>query len=146
MIEVLRELRFTIYQNPVAQKRHRHSYKNVKCKLHSCPVVYNPSASEKIYYSNLIKQIVGSQPMMSGPVFVQLGFYMPIPKTTRKSKGLYHVFKPDIDNLIKFILDTMSGIIFKDDACVCKIEGTKFYSDTPRTEVLAREFAQQELT
>ena len=51
---------------------------------------------------------------------------------------LHHMVKPDVDNLQKFILDCMTGIIYKDDAQIIKITATKVYSATTRTAICVR--------
>jgi len=46
--------------------------------------------------------------------------------------------KPDIDNLIKFVLDALQGqnAYFVDDSQVVRILAEKIYSDNPRTEIM----------
>ena len=61
-----------------------------------------------------------------GPVFVEIVFAMPRPKSHRGAKGLkasapnYHVGKPDVDNLAKLVLDqiTRNTRIWRDDSQV----------------------------
>ena len=43
--------------------------------------------------------------------------------------------KPDIDNVIKLIADSLNGIAYKDDTQIVEIEAIKYYSDNPRVEV-----------
>lgn len=43
--------------------------------------------------------------------------------------------KPDIDNIIKSIADSLNGIAYKDDAQVVEVIAKKFYSNKPRVEV-----------
>ena len=98
---------------------------------------YDPRAKEK----KLAQKIVASQwcrELFQKPISLDLKFLMPIPKTFSKKKraqliGSPHVKKPDTDNLIKFIMDSMSGIVFKDDSCVYNLKATKLYSETPKT-------------
>ena len=49
-----------------------------------------------------------------------------------------HTKKPDIDNLIKYVLDSLSGQngFFLDDNQVYTIYAEKLYSDKPRTEIV----------
>lgn len=128
-------LKFTINEKPIPQKRHRHSPRGT----------YNPMSKEKLYYGLLVKNCLSPQfsPFM-GPVEIELSFFMPLPRTKRlrNSKGLYHTNKPDLDNCIKFFLDVMSGIIYKDDAYIYKIIASKCYSGDPRIEVIANQVSQ----
>lgn len=43
--------------------------------------------------------------------------------------------KPDIDNVIKIVLDGLQGIAFKDDKVIANVYGRKLYSTIPRVEV-----------
>ncbi len=68
-------------------------------------------------------------------------FYMPIPKSFSKKKqanlkGKYCITRPDIDNLIKYLLDVLTGIAFHGDQQVVTIMAEKQYSDEPHTEAI----------
>ena len=39
--------------------------------------------------------------------------------------------KPDIDNCIKVILDSLNGIAYKDDSQVVSLKIEKYYADKP---------------
>jgi len=66
------------------------------------------------------------------PVAVVLMFKYKIPKSWTKKKKLsppQHTAKPDIDNLVKSVMDAMNGIAYKDDGQVVSVYGVKMYSD-----------------
>lgn len=89
---------------------------------------------------NEIREILRSQfnhEIIEGPVQINWGFYMPIPKyLQRKVKpGDPHTKKPDFDNLIIVDLNCMSNVIFKDDSQVYTGSYFKIYDDNPRTEI-----------
>ncbi len=67
-------------------------------------------------------------PMLTGPVTVDALFYMPKPKSARK-KDIWPAKRPDIDKLVRAVLDGMTGIAFKDDAQVVNLSAMKKYSD-----------------
>jgi Holliday junction resolvase RusA-like endonuclease len=74
------------------------------------------------------------------PVIVDIIFFMPIPGSTSKPKKrqmlngiLHHITKPDIDNLQKFVLDCLCGIVIQDDRRVVEIHASKKYSSKPGT-------------
>jgi len=48
--------------------------------------------------------------------------------------------KPDLDNLEKFYLDCMNGIIYEDDKQIVKLQSKKVYSKEPKTiiDIMAR--------
>lgn len=71
--------------------------------------------------------------------------YQPIPKSTSKKKhiemlqGLIRpTKKPDVDNILKSVLDSLNQVAFYDDTQIVEITASKFYSDTPRIEIEIR--------
>ncbi len=77
-------------------------------------------------------------PMYTGPLRLEVEFYFPMAKSLSKKHsemiGTYHVYKPDLSNLIKLVEDVVQGIIYKDDCIIAQINATKTYSNEPRTE------------
>lgn len=76
------------------------------------------------------------------PCEVEIKFYMPIPKATNAVQkremlnGVIHHFKrPDVDNLCKFVLDAMTGVVLGDDCIVWSLGCKKLYSEKPRTVI-----------
>ena len=43
--------------------------------------------------------------------------------------------KPDLDNVIKIVMDALNGVAYHDDAQVVSVEARKLYSMNPRVEV-----------
>ncbi len=99
--------------------------------------VYNPQLAKKKKVMATITQTGVRKLIGRQAIHVQLVFYMPIPKSYARhiKPGRMHNKKPDIDNMIKFILDCMNGIAYEDDAQICKISALKIYSHQPRTEI-----------
>lgn len=60
---------------------------------------------------------------INNPISLELEF-----NYLSKKKGV-HGSRPDIDNLIKFVLDAGNGIAWTDDALVYKISAIKNYTD-----------------
>lgn len=46
--------------------------------------------------------------------------------------GIPYYKKPDLDNIIKEVLDSLNGLAWKDDDCVVKIEGEKKYGESDK--------------
>jgi Holliday junction resolvase RusA-like endonuclease len=87
---------------------------------------------------DLERQHAGA-PLLCGPLHISIVFFIEPAKSLsiKKKKelcGTYHVFKPDLDNLIKMVCDISSGIIFKDDCIISQITAKKIYDSRPRTE------------
>ena len=68
---------------------------------------------------------------ISSPIEVDLVFGMPIPKSKKRLDDSPHVSRPDIDNLMKQVLDSANGIVWLDDAQVHTIKARKVYAREP---------------
>ena len=91
------------------------------------------------------------QPMSLQPLQVKLGFYLPIPKSFRKKQRelaldgiLLPAKKPDIDNLVKAILDGLNGLAYQDDKQIVALEAAKGYGAAPLVQVTLREVGQDD--
>jgi len=63
---------------------------------------------------------------LTAPIYLQAKIILPRPKARRKDH--YVVTKPDIDNLLKAIMDVFSEIrVWHDDAQVVRLEAEKVY-------------------
>lgn len=78
----------------------------------------------------------------NAPLRLDAVFYMPIPKSANKGlrermagERTMHTKKPDVDNLLKSVLDGCNGIAYKDDNQIAQIRATKVYSENPRIAV-----------
>jgi Holliday junction resolvase RusA-like endonuclease len=85
---------------------------------------------------------MGSSEPLETPIQLQMTAYYPIAKSWSKKKRqqaldgeLYPMCKPDLDNVLKAVLDAMNGIVYVDDAQVVNFVVSKRYSDDPRIEV-----------
>lgn len=72
--------------------------------------------------------------------------YLPMPKSATKAqvvgmagKTILPSRKPDVDNILKAVLDSLNGIAYKDDARVHRTSCVKFYSAEPRLEIFIKE-------
>lgn len=133
---------FEIKGNPKALKRHR-TLKNGRS--------YDPSFGDK---KSLMLQSAKHKPKtpLQGDIFARLTFVLKRPKfhfRTGKYKGQlkdkYKLSlpskKPDIDNLIKLVLDSLTGFI-DDDRQIVRIQAEKIYCDKgeePHTEIYLEE-------
>jgi Holliday junction resolvase RusA-like endonuclease len=98
---------------------------------------YDPKFKEKKIAKSIIAKQWQRDPL-NQPLNVSIEFHMPIPLSWSQNKrtshqGIPHVSRPDTDNLLKFCLDTMNGIVFQDDSCVYGIHALKVYSEQPKT-------------
>ena len=135
-------IKLTILGDPKAQKRHRHGYRGGK------PHTYDPSSSDKADFLALIHNEAPQSPLQ-GPIFITCKFHCARPKNHYKTgknadqlkptAPIWCQTRPDIDNYLKFILDSSNGVLFKDDSQVVKVEMSKTYSISPRVEIYLEE-------
>ena len=69
---------------------------------------------------------------------MDITFYMPVPKAATKKvrqqmivDEYKHMRRPDLDNLAKFYLDALNGLVFSDDAQICELNLRKVYGMSP---------------
>ena len=97
----------------------------------------------------LLEKYMPSEPLQ-GALSIIVKAFLPIPlskpewwKNAANECLIYPTVRPDIDNIIKFILDTIGAMCyFNDDSQVVKIIAEKYYSVSPRWEISLREFKQ----
>jgi Holliday junction resolvase RusA-like endonuclease len=64
--------------------------------------------------------------IFDGPIRVTLVFLLPRPKALG-AKPAHHTKKPDIDKLTRTALDAMTGVLYRDDSQVVRLEVDKLY-------------------
>lgn len=105
---------------------------------------YTPEGT--VLYENLVKTCfyqTGAHPFNADEELkANIIAYYPIAKSTGKKKrqqmlaGLIRpTKKPDLDNVIKSILDALNKVAYHDDTQIVSLSVEKFYSDSPRVEV-----------
>ena len=74
-----------------------------------------------------------------GYISVDVTVVYPIPKSATKASvaaikegKILPKKKPDIDNVIKAVLDALNGIAYKDDCQVVTVSGNKIYGQDPK--------------
>lgn len=131
----MREITFRLSTIPVAKGRPRfHIYRG---RI----LVKTPTKTAE--YENLIAMKYqeasgGFKFEREAPLNVSLFFGMPIPSSTTKSRKaameegvLKHIKKPDIDNLVKSVLDALNDIAWEDDSQIIRLNIQKEYSKEP---------------
>src|SRR3989338_1543920 len=67
------------------------------------------------------------RPPMVCAVGLDLQVFLPRPKSAPKRKRLRHQKRPDLDKVIRGVLDALTGVVFRDDSQVCSISAQKDY-------------------
>lgn len=112
-------------------------------------IVYTPTKTKD--YETLIEQyFLLKYPKFKafeGRVKVSIIAYFAIPKATKKSdinemldNNISPTKKPDIDNIVKVVLDSMNKFAFKDDNQITKLEVEKKYSIEDKIYIKIEEY------
>ena len=112
-------------------------------------VVYTPTKTKD--YETLIEQyFLLKYPkikMLEGRIKVSIIAYFSIPKATKKEdinemlqNNISPTKKPDIDNIVKIILDSMNKFAFKDDIQITKLEVEKKYDMEDKIYIKIEEY------
>lgn len=75
------------------------------------------------------------------PIAIEVQFGFSVPKSYSKIKkeqllNKPHIVKPDCDNILKLVLDSMNGLIFKDDCLVFAVKASKIYSEEDYIKII----------
>lgn len=91
-------------------------------------------------YEKLLASSWSGGVIMGKHLMATMRFGMPIPKSwskgrQRMSVGKLHTSKPDLDNLVKAVLDGLNGVAFDDDAKIAAFMAEKIYAVDPFVEI-----------
>ena len=121
-----------IYGKPIAKNRPRFYRRGDHVGT------YSDQKVEENKYKMLLKTEIRQYKCFpkETPVFVFIDFMMPVPKAWPKfkikqlEKGhvFWHIKKPDLDNLVKWVKDCGNKILWTDDSIVCGLNARKQYS------------------
>lgn len=109
-------------------------------------VVATYTDAKTVSYENRVAlfahQAMRGRPMLDGPLHVTVLAYFAPPKSAPKARRaamlagqLRPTVKPDLDNIVKAVLDGLQGVAFVDDVTVTWINVGKFYADADRVIV-----------
>lgn len=101
-------------------------------------------------YENLVKveyqMKYHGQQFPDVPLAMEIKAFYGIPKSASKKKRemmLTHLIrptkKPDMDNVVKVIADSLNNLAYKDDTQIVECTVRKFYSEDPRVTVMIKE-------
>lgn len=112
--------------------------------------VYTPRKT-KAYESRIaIAYHISGGKMFTGKVQVRVFAYFKIPDSWPKKKkeeaadGRIIPGKPDIDNILKVVLDGLNGYAYADDKCVAAVTCSKWYAADGREGIYVFVVGQEE--
>lgn len=126
-------LRFEVFGTPQPQGSARAFVVKGRAVVTSA----NPNLKD---WRNLVsvaaREAMAGLPPVDGAVEVNVVFWLARPKSVKRASV---TVKPDIDKCLRAVLDSLTSVVFQDDAQVVLVGASKHYCDdehpTPRAEV-----------
>ncbi len=115
---------------PIAQPRHKitcvgghaRAYLELTAPIHQWKDTISVALMKHRLCNNMIDQCIK----------LTATFYLPLPKGNKVSNLSPHTKKPDLDNLLKALMDTLTdNKVWVDDSVVSQIDASKMYCDDP---------------
>jgi Holliday junction resolvase RusA-like endonuclease len=126
---IMRSLKYLIPLPPIAWKRAGLSGKHF----------YDQQAHDKIAWGLYLRQ-QHTSPLFNRPVSMDVAFYLQAPhKNKYRNTQNLAVGNSDLDNYIKFLLDSMKEIVWVDDKLLVSISAKKVYDNEPKTVFIITE-------
>jgi len=127
---------------PISKLRHRMCFRNNK------RLSYTPAKTKK--YEETIqwhaKQAMKNKNIIDTSVCLFIFFYFKPCKSWNKNKineyisqQMFHISKPDLDNLTKAVKDSLTNIVYTDDRLVSQMFVSKQYTDRYKVAVFVQE-------
>ena len=139
-----RKIEFFVPGAPVGKGRPRAARRGTGVVMFTPEKTADYEALVAATASNAMRAETG--PLFTGPLEAVLEMRIPIPASWSKAHKAAALAgtelptsKPDIDNVVKAILDACNGVVFRDDAQVVMLVATKAFSDEPGVRVVIRE-------
>ena len=136
------QIMFTVYGEPVAKGRPRFSTRG------KFPVAYTPEKT-KTYESEvgmMAKVAMGASEAFKGALEAFIYVTFPIPPSYSKKRAEAclndsekHTKRPDLDNVVKAVIDGMDKIVFDNDSQITSIHATKVYGQVAKVEVMVKQ-------
>lgn len=106
--------------------------------------VYSPKSKKRGEFRQLLLSQIKEAPLTKAIVVQIVFFYAPLKSWSKKKRedmnGKYKPTRPDLDNLIKFVLDAGNGILWEDDKQVVKFDNCfKCYGKRNLIHITAQE-------
>lgn len=137
-------IKFTIYGEPKALKRHRTYTKGKGGRPLPFPMQVDPSKGDK---ADFLAQALPYRPSspINEAISLNVEAYFGHPKShygkragkpyLKPTAFCFHIVRPDADNVLKFVMDALAGIFWSNDTIIWSAKISKHYSDKPRIEI-----------
>jgi Holliday junction resolvase RusA-like endonuclease len=136
-------IKFTVYGKPQPQGSTRgfvyNTYNPRTNQMQARAAITSDNAANKPWRQQVTQMAAiaakGELIPRGTPVSIWLIFYFDPPKSLKKSASRLKTTKPDIDKLIRSVLDALTGTIFEDDSQVAVCRMQKCFAQPERLEV-----------
>jgi crossover junction endodeoxyribonuclease RusA len=132
----MREIRFTAFGRPQPQGSKNAFKHGNRVVLVEASKGLKPWRSVVSLAAKLVMESVQDHSLIDGPVAVDIIFTF-VPGKTVKRKEM--TTKPDIDKLSRAILDSLTGVCWRDDAQVVELRVCKVYGLVDMAQVVVIE-------
>ena len=136
------QIMFTVYGEPVAKGRPRFSTRG------KFPVAYTPEKTKAYEFEvgmMALAAMNGSKPLEGSlEAFIYVTFAVPESYSKKRLEACLsgtekHTKKPDLDNVVKCVIDGMDKIVFDNDSQITSIHATKVYGEIAKVEVMVKQ-------
>ncbi len=104
---------------------------------------YTPRATVEFEQRVRAAWVAAGYPVLTGPLAVRVKVVRPLPKSAPKSReGEWDTHRPDLDNVVKAVLDALNGAAYEDDAQVVMVTAAKsrrHHGETERVTIAINE-------
>jgi Holliday junction resolvase RusA-like endonuclease len=94
----------------------------------------------------MAKAAMGASQAIEGALeaFIYVTFPVPASYSKKRTEACLsntekHIKRPDLDNVIKAVIDGMDKIVFLNDSQITSIHSTKVYGEVAKVEVMVRQ-------
>jgi len=126
---------FTVPVPPVAKARPRVTMRGGFARA------YTPKKTTD--FERIVADCCPATKPLTTPCHLSIKFKLPIPKSWSKAKQraaeageIMPVSRPDIDNYVKAVMDSLNGIAYADDSQIVSLSALKVYSVEPGIDII----------
>ena len=138
-----RSISFVVTGDPFSQARARIAQSRAPPAYRMRPHMYDPSSRQKIAYANIVRTTMQqyglNTPYFAAdePITIRVQFVLPRRRQDLQSYGGNTVLSPDaqgfprnkdIDNMLKFVMDALQGVLYENDVTITKAIVSKLFS------------------
>ena len=136
------QITFAIYGEPVPKGRPRFSTRG------KFPVAYTPEKTKAYEFEvgmMALAAMGGTKPLEGAlEAFIYVTFAVPASYSKKRLEACLsdiekHTKKPDLDNVIKSVIDGMDKIVCDNDSQITSIHATKVYGEVEKVEVMVKQ-------